>query len=76
MAYEKDEEQRYGQNTAGSVDHVWHEDESTMWQKDPAEERGRYDTEGYAFDEEAHRGNGGPSHGKPPKKRCPWKTLW
>ena len=76
MAYEKDEEQRYGQNTAGSVDHVWHEDESTMWQKDPAEERGRYDTEGYAFDEEAHRGNGGPSHGKPPKKRFPWKTLW
>ena len=79
MAYEKDEEQKYGRDPVGSVHHVWHEDESTMWHKDGAENRERHDPTDPAdplFTDGADLRSRGTSGRKPPKKGFPWKTFW
>lgn len=80
MEYEKENEKKYGEDVSEPVQHVWYEDESTMWQKEPVNESSfRKKETASAPYEEAFREAPPADSGRPqnpPKKRFPWKTFW
>ena len=82
MEYEKENEneKKYGEDVSEPVQHVWYEDESTMWQKEPVNESSfrKKETASAPYEEafrEAPPADSGRPQ-KPPKKHFPWKTFW
>ena len=82
MEYEKEKEneKKYGEDVSEPVQHVWYEDESTMWQKEPVNESSfrKKETASAPYEEafrEAPPADSGRPQ-KPPKKHFPWKTFW
>ncbi|MGM9566758.1 MAG: S1C family serine protease [Clostridia bacterium] len=80
MDYEKENDKKYGENAYEPVRHVWHEDESTMWQKEPVNESSFSEEPAASAPYEEPFQSTPPSDSgrpqKPPRKRFPWKTFW
>ena len=82
MEYEKENEneKKYGEDVSEPVQHVWYEDESTMWQKEPVNESSfrKKETASAPYEEAFREASPADSDRpqKPPKKHFPWKTFW